>query len=70
MDIFFPNPEDGRTSCKVWLTFIQRRRCSNKAKAQNPLKFAGVPQNLPINLSHYWMEVHRIVRTSRGDIAV
>ena len=30
--------------CKVWLASGERRRCSNKAKMWNPLKFAGVPQ--------------------------
>ena len=35
---------DGQTSCKVWLTSVERRRCSNEAKTRNPLKFAGVPQ--------------------------
>jgi len=29
---------------KVLLTSFERRRCSNEAKTQNPLKFAGVPQ--------------------------
>ena len=31
-------------SCKVWLTSVERRRCSNEGKTRNPLKFAGVPQ--------------------------
>ena len=35
---------DGQTSCKVWLTSVERRRCSNEAKTRNPLKFVGVPQ--------------------------
>jgi len=30
--------------CKVWLTCVERRRCSNEAKSRNPLKFDGVPQ--------------------------
>jgi len=34
-----------RPSCKVWLTSVERRRCSNEAKTQNRLKFAGVPQS-------------------------
>jgi len=29
---------------KVWLTPTTRMPCSNAAKTQNPLKFAGVPQ--------------------------
>jgi len=37
------SPRDGQTSCKVWLTSVERRRCSNEAKTRNPLKFAGVP---------------------------
>ena len=27
---------DGRASCKVWLTSVERRRCSNEAKTRNP----------------------------------
>jgi len=38
------SPEDGQTSWKVWLAFVERRRCSNEANTRNPLKFAGVPQ--------------------------
>ena len=41
------SPGDGQTSCKVWLTSIERRRCSNEAKTRRPLKFAGVPQTHP-----------------------
>ena len=37
------SPGDGQTSCKDSLTSGERRRCSNKAKTRNPLKFAGVP---------------------------
>jgi len=29
---------------KVWLTPTTRVPCSNAAKTQNPLKFAGVPE--------------------------
>jgi len=32
------SPEDGETSYKVWLTSVERRRCSNEAKTRNPLK--------------------------------
>jgi len=39
--ILFTSPEDG----KVWLTYGERRRCSNEAKKRNRLKFAGVPQS-------------------------
>jgi len=38
------SPGDGQTSCKVLLTSVERRRCSNAAKTRNRLKFAGVPQ--------------------------
>jgi len=38
------SPRDRQTSCTVWLTSIERRRCSNEANMQNTLKFAGVPQ--------------------------
>jgi len=30
--------------CKVWLTSVERRRCSNEAKTRSLLKFNGVPQ--------------------------
>jgi len=29
---------------QFWLTSVKRRRCSNEAKMQNPLKFAGLTQ--------------------------
>jgi len=36
--------------CAVWLSSVERHRCSNEAKIRNPLKFAGVPQtNKPIS---------------------
>jgi len=34
---------------QVWLTSVQRRRCSNEVKTRNPLKFAGCPK--PANRS-------------------
>jgi len=37
-------PGDSQTSCKTWLTSTEQRRCSNEAKMQNLLKFAGVPK--------------------------
>ena len=43
------SPGDGQTSCKVWLAFGQRRRCSNEAKTRNPLKLQGCPK--PANRS-------------------
>jgi len=33
-----------QTPCNVWLTSVKQRWCSNKAKMQSPVKFAGVPQ--------------------------
>jgi len=45
MYIKYTSREDGQTSCKVWLTSIERRRCSNDAKTRNPLKFAGDAPN-------------------------
>jgi len=42
--IWHTRPGDGQTYCKVWLTSVERRRCSNEAKTRNPLKLAGVPQ--------------------------
>ena len=44
MYISCTSQRDGQTSCKVWLAYGKRRRCSNEAKTRNPLKFAGVPQ--------------------------
>jgi len=38
-----------RASCKVWLTSVKRRRCSNEAKTRKPLKFAWVPQTRQSN---------------------
>jgi len=38
------SPGDGQTSCKDSLTSGEHRRCSNKAKTRNLLKFAGVPK--------------------------
>jgi len=40
---------DGQTSWKVWLTAVERRRCSNEAKTRNPLKFSGMPP------THEWI---------------
>jgi len=37
-------PADSQTSCKVSLTSVERRRCSNEAKTRNRLKFAGCPK--------------------------
>ena len=41
MYIYCTSPGDGQTSCKVWLTSVERRRCNNEAMTRNPLKFAG-----------------------------
>ena len=38
------SPGDGKTSCKVWLTSVERLRCSNDVKTRNLLNFAGVSQ--------------------------
>ena len=35
---------DSQTLCKVWLTSIERRQCSNEANTRNTMKFAAVPQ--------------------------
>jgi len=35
--------ETAKYRAKVWLTSVERRRCSNEVKTRNPLKFAGVP---------------------------
>ena len=43
-DIQHSSAGDSQTSCKVKLTSVERRRCSNEAKRRNPLKFAGMPQ--------------------------
>jgi len=42
--VYCTSPGDGQTLCKVWLASSERRRCSNKGKKRNPLKFTGVPQ--------------------------
>jgi len=34
----------GQTSCKGWLTSVERRWCSDDANMRNLLKFAGVSQ--------------------------
>jgi len=39
-----PVQETAKTSCKVWLASVERRRCINEAKTRNPLKFAGMLQ--------------------------
>jgi len=36
---------------KVWVTSVERRRCSNEAKTRNPLKFAGGTPKWSIDLS-------------------
>jgi len=47
------SPGDGQTLCKVWLTSVKRRRCSNEANTRNPLKYAGVPQTgKPISVAN------------------
>ena len=43
-NVHSPGPGDGQVSCKVWLTSVERRRCSHEAKMRKPLKFARVPQ--------------------------
>ena len=55
---------------KVWLTPTTRVPCSNAAKTRNPLKCGGVPQTRqPISAAR-WAEVHHIVKTCGGGIAV
>ena len=49
-----------------YLTPTTRVACSNAAKMRNLLKFAGVPQTR----QQISTEVHHIVRTCGGDIAV
>ena len=41
------SPGDSQTSCKVWLTFVKPRWCSNEANTRNPLKLAQT--NEPIS---------------------
>ena len=41
-----PAQETAKHRAKLWLTSVERRRCSNEAKARNPLKFAWVPQTV------------------------
>ena len=54
---------------KAWLTPTTRVPCSNAAKTRNPLKIAGVPQTHQ-RISAVRAEVHHIIRTCRGGIAV
>ena len=42
MYISCTSPEDCQTSCKVWLTSVERRRCSNEDRARNRLKFSAM----------------------------
>jgi len=35
---------DGQTSCQVWLTSVQHRRCSNEARTRYAFKYAGCPK--------------------------
>ena len=39
-----PVQEMAKHLCEVWLTSVEWRHCSNKAKTRKPLKFAGVAQ--------------------------
>jgi len=52
---------------KVWLTPTTGVPYSNAAKTPNPL---GCPKLYRTDLSRSWAEVHHIVGTSGGDIAV
>jgi len=45
MYIYCTSPGDRQTSCKVWLTSVERRWCSNETRTRNPLKLAGVPHH-------------------------
>jgi len=49
MYVYHTSLRDGQTSCKVWLTSVEHRRCSNEAKTRYPLKYDGVPK--PANRS-------------------
>ena len=54
----------------VWLTPTARVPCSNDAKTRNPLTFCWGAPNSPTDLSRYWTEVHHIMKTCGGGIAV
>jgi len=43
-DVYSVPDRKGPNTCKVWLTSVERRQCSNEAKMRNPLKFAGMPR--------------------------
>jgi len=49
---------DGQTSCKVLLSSVERRQCSDefKANTRNPLKFAGVLQTRQRILAVNWLK--------------
>jgi len=42
--VYSDHPEDGQTLGKVWLTSVERRRCSDEVETQNLLKFAEAPK--------------------------
>jgi len=42
--LLYKNAGQGQASCKVWLTSVEHRRCSNEAKTRYSLKYDGVPQ--------------------------
>jgi len=72
-NVMAARPNIGGVLCstpQVWLTPTIIVLCSNAAKTRNALKFALVPQNSGTDLSRQWAEVHHIMRTCAGNIAV
>jgi len=70
MYIQYTSPADGQTSCKVWLTSVERRRCTNEAKMRYPLKYAGVPQTCQSISAARGPKFTTLLRTCGRDIAV
>jgi len=56
--------------CKVWLTPTTRVSCTNAPKTQNALQFTGVLQTPEPISAISRPQVHHIIRTCRGGIAV
>jgi len=66
-------PVQEKTSCKVLLTSVERRQCSDEAKMRNRLKLAGVPQTrqrISAISGPKFTIVWRHVEEIGGDIAV
>ena len=68
--MYCTSPRECGTSCNISLTSINQGWCSKEAKTRNPLKSVGVPQTRQPISATSGSNVHHIVRTCGGDIAV